>query len=107
MFWNDPILYGASFPYKDINTPLQTPWMMAPWEQYRRFVPQNLGFMPQVLPQVIRIPIAEAGVQLHAPVAELHDDGIDPVHAGAGNQSDKVVGHATGCCKRWSQPVCF
>ena len=30
MFWNDPNLYGASFPYRDINTPLQTPWMNFP-----------------------------------------------------------------------------
>ena len=34
MFWNDPILYGASFPHRDINTPpqTQTPFMGLPYQ---------------------------------------------------------------------------
>jgi len=46
MFWNDPILYGASFPYKDVPTPMQTPFAGAamPWLNMPKFVPPYYGF---------------------------------------------------------------
>jgi len=46
MFWNDPNLYGATFPYKDINT-VQPPFALNPYDPMRRFMPQPYGFMPQ------------------------------------------------------------
>ncbi len=45
MFWNDPNLYGATLPYKDF--PVQAPLGFTPFDQFRRVVPQPIGFMPQ------------------------------------------------------------
>lgn len=62
MFWNDPNLYG--FAYKDINTPVQTPFMglpnfppvqnpflgtVPPWQNIPRFLPPTYGFVPPYL----------------------------------------------------------
>ncbi|HXV76846.1 MAG TPA: hypothetical protein VD788_11080 [Candidatus Polarisedimenticolaceae bacterium] len=47
MFWNEPSLYGASFPYRDVTTPVQHPLMGVtglPWQQFPRFVPPIYGF---------------------------------------------------------------
>jgi len=49
MFWNEPSLYGATFPYRDIPTPVQTPLMgpvIHPWQQFQqfqRFAPPTYG----------------------------------------------------------------
>lgn len=41
MFYNDPMLYGATLPYKDVN--FQMPFMpqYALWQNLQRFIPQN------------------------------------------------------------------
>jgi hypothetical protein len=47
MFWNDPILYGASFPYRELPTPVQTPFAgpaFMPWQNVPRLVPPFYGF---------------------------------------------------------------
>lgn len=50
MFWRDPTLYGASFPYKDFNMPIQGQFPM--WQNIPRQMPHTYGFMPQyALPQ--------------------------------------------------------
>jgi hypothetical protein len=49
MFWNDPILYGATLPYrdiKDINVPTPFVGSTLPWQQIPRLVPQFYGFQP-------------------------------------------------------------
>ena len=50
MFWSDPNLYGATLPYRDPNTPVQTPFMgpvMPPWQNMQRFLPPPIyGFHP-------------------------------------------------------------
>ena len=64
MFWNDPIQYGATLPYKDITAPVpfpvQTPFAnpyLTPWQHFPRFltppvgVPQTLPHIPQAYPQ--------------------------------------------------------
>ena len=46
MFWNDPILYGASFPYRELPTPVQTPFAgpaFMPWQNAPRLVPPFYG----------------------------------------------------------------
>jgi hypothetical protein len=45
MFWNDPTLYGASFPFKDIP-PMKEPWLNPPWMNFPRFVPPTYGYLP-------------------------------------------------------------
>jgi hypothetical protein len=56
MFWNDPHLYGATLPYKEIPTPYQTPFMGSgypQWQNLPRFVPPIYGFNPYFrMPQV-------------------------------------------------------
>lgn len=47
MFWNDPTLYGASFPYKELNTQVQSPFLgpvFTPWQNMSRYVPPIYGF---------------------------------------------------------------
>lgn len=49
MFWNDPMLYGATMPYKDF--PMQTPFfgqqqMLPHTMNVPRFIPPNYGFTP-------------------------------------------------------------
>jgi len=40
MFWRDPNLYGATFPYKDVSAQVQNPWMGFPaWGNTPRFMP--------------------------------------------------------------------
>jgi hypothetical protein len=59
MFWNDPNLYGATFPLKDV--PVQTPLAALPWQNiprydFPRFLPQNFGYypmLPQTMPQAL------------------------------------------------------
>jgi hypothetical protein len=56
MFWNDPNLYGATFPIKDVQIPFGTlPWQNAPRFDIPRFVPQAFNYpyyqnLPQTLP---------------------------------------------------------
>jgi hypothetical protein len=60
MFWNEPILYGATLPFKDV--PLQTPWAgMFPQHNIPRYLPQNYGFTTPLnynynVPQFQQIP---------------------------------------------------
>lgn len=51
MFWNDPNMYGVSFPYKDLPTPVQTPigGPVYPWLNLPRFVPPTFNFIPPQL----------------------------------------------------------
>lgn len=48
MFWSDPNLYGASFMYRDINAPVQAPFLgpVIPWQNLQRFLPANYGLVP-------------------------------------------------------------
>jgi hypothetical protein len=56
MFWNDPNLYGATFPIKDVQPPFGTlPWQNIPRFDIPRFVPQAFNYpfyqnLPQTLP---------------------------------------------------------
>lgn len=48
MFWNDPNLYGATFPYRDIPS-VQTPFMgpvIPQWQTIPRFLPMTHAFAP-------------------------------------------------------------
>jgi hypothetical protein len=43
MFFNDPILYGTTLPYKDPQAPFMG--QFAPWQQnYQKFIPQQFGY---------------------------------------------------------------
>jgi hypothetical protein len=56
MFWNDPSLYGATLPYKEIGTfpykefgTVPMPFMgptFNPWQTFPRFVPPVYGTLP-------------------------------------------------------------
>jgi hypothetical protein len=55
MFWNDPILYGATFPYKDLPTSVQTPFAgpaFLPWQNVPRFVPPFYGLQGMQMPHI-------------------------------------------------------
>jgi hypothetical protein len=52
MYWNDPTLYGATLPYRDIAPPVFnpfTPSAFTPWQTIPRFVPPTFGYLPQPL----------------------------------------------------------
>lgn len=56
MFWNDPHMYGATFPYKDIPTPVQFPiaGQTQAWQNLPRFMPNYYGYVPPVYdPRVV------------------------------------------------------
>ena len=50
MFWNEPTLYGATFPFREIpqmHVPMMGP--VAPtWQNIPRFVPPVYGFNPSL-----------------------------------------------------------
>ena len=61
MFWNDPTLYGATLPFKDIpgkdpffGPPpapwMNVPWTNTPWMNVPRAVPPAYGFFPPTMP---------------------------------------------------------
>lgn len=60
MFYNDPMLYGATLPYKDVN--FQTPFVpqyFAPWQQWQqRFLPeyQKIPYTQYPIPQAFDFP---------------------------------------------------
>lgn len=56
MFWNDPMLYGATFPFKDIpqiNPQTLTPQTFGQLPAYNRFVPPTIGYQT---PPVLSLP---------------------------------------------------
>lgn len=62
MFWNDPTLYGATFPYKDINLPVQTPFLgsVLPWQ---KFVPPVYGMQLPYMTEHMNFPYKETPLQ--------------------------------------------
>ena len=82
MFWNDPILYGATLPYRDIN--VQQPFMgTMPWQNFQtapkfppQFAPQFYGFQPPIqhIPQMGVNPFLPP----QAPVQHIPQMGVNP-----------------------------
>jgi hypothetical protein len=86
MFWNDPSLYGANFPYRDIPTPVHNPMMGqgAPaWQNIPQFIPPVYGMNQPFLnapPMQMNVPPMQMNVppvQMNVPPVQMN---VPPMH---------------------------
>ncbi|NIM02413.1 MAG: hypothetical protein GTN89_12075 [Acidobacteria bacterium] len=67
MFWNDPHMYGMTFPYKEFTpTPTLTPYLgqFYPYQNVPRVLPNYYGALPQIgLPTSPFDPFVMKGIQ--------------------------------------------
>jgi hypothetical protein len=77
MFWNEPHMYGANFPYREfMPTPTPAPFLgqFYPQQNIPRFMPNYYGFVPQLgYPTAPLDPFMQRALPQNVPWAGFRD----------------------------------